>query len=196
MNIIKQCSIEHMEAIKGLVRGRNSLMRVLYEEDPDAKAIRILSNPSIFVFGKFDGEELISIISAYEWPGLPYYTIDNLYVKAGYQKFFSLEKSGFADILTKIVCFMEERGRFTFYFVRAHIKKWVIRDRNLEEFRRLSPEFNLYDYTIEEVVEPNMQSKYKAHRELLGNVTRPIKTVVIRCTLPDRLRTLHETLTE
>ena len=185
-----QCENNKLEIIS-LISGRNSIMRQASDMINQAtEKFNIFIKYESLLFGYYDEDKLISFLTSTPWRGLPYYTISNFFVQQGSINYFTLKNSGVIDLLTETVKHMENKGLYTFYYVRSE-DHWPIKNKKRKNlgFSIQWPDYKKYVVTMEEMIEPGQRSRYETHDLLLGGVnTSDLRRVIVRYTLPHELR--------
>lgn len=173
-----------------IISTRTTLMRSAFDwKDKIQDKIKVLKDNNCLVFGCFDDDTLISFFSVMPWKRMPYYTMSNFFVRTGTVSYFSVKNSGVSDLLETSIKHMENLNYYTFYFSRAE-DNWSIKNKRKNNlgFESLCPAYARYIRTIEEIIDKGHVSKYEMHRKMIGDDPVLLKSVVIRCTLPNELR--------
>lgn len=180
----------YLAQVKEIFLQHDQLKRGSYVsgEDEFHQRIKRLKDKNSIFCGYFINDVLTTLITVTEWSHLPFYTINNLYVRKGFTRFFDLKKSGLGEILDTVVAHEEKKERYTFYFSRMRKKKWQqgMTRRTVNEF---SPQYlSRYEFFIEEVVPAFTRSSFVIHDTLLANKEWPDESIIVRRSLKEEYR--------
>ena len=121
---------------------------------------KILRSNTHQTWGFYNDNKLISFMSAFDFPNLPYYGILNFKVlrSVGY---YSHVTSGYVALMKAVSESKEEQQRYTFFIARSAQRKYDIRQKLHAEHQQADPEFfKKYLRTVEEVVPAGQLSKF------------------------------------
>ena len=128
---------------------------------------KILRSSTHGTWGFYQDGNLISFMSAFDFPNLPYYGVLNFKVikKSNY---FSQVKSGFFALLDHIIKIKESEKRYTCYMTRAIQRNADVRKKLYDEWEKNFPEFfKRYIRTIEEVIPAGQLSQFDYYNKAL-----------------------------
>lgn len=146
-------------------------------------------HPEERVYGWFENDELISIMTVYNFKILPAYLLKN-FKHFLQDNLYNPVKNGLAPMLNDIINIQENSKLYTFYMAKTSDPKRL----NQERLRKLMfndgcPKAKNYTITVEEIVPAGAHSRYGLHYE--GIYFKKImqeETAVIRFTLPQEFR--------
>jgi hypothetical protein len=128
---------------------------------------KILRSNTHSTWGFYKDEILISFMSSFDFPNLPYYGVLNFKVVKG-TNYFSQVKSGFFALLNHITKVKEGEKRYTFYMTRAIQRNADVRKKLYNEWEKNFPEFfKKYTRTIEEVIPAGQLSQFDYYNKAL-----------------------------
>jgi len=128
---------------------------------------KILRSNTHSTWGFYKDGILISFMSSFDFPNLPYYGVLNFkVVKAS--NYFSQVKSGFFALLDHITKVKEGEKRYTFYMTRAIQRHADVRKKLYDEWEKnFSEFFKKYIRTIEEVIPAGQLSQFDYYNKAL-----------------------------
>jgi hypothetical protein len=150
---------------------------------------KILRSSTHETWAYYQDEKLISFMSSFDFPNLPYYGILNFKVIKN-TNYFSQIKSGYIDLFNTITEHKEQQQRYTFFVTRAIQRNTDVRKRLFDEWQKYAPEFfNRYLRTIEEVIPAGSLSKYEYfNRALLRDKVYDNDMLIMKWTCRNEFR--------
>ena len=145
-------------------------------------SLGIFAREKHLVHGHFVNNELTSMISSQELKSMPSYILKN-YKHFSPSNYFSPKKNGWDMLLTSVIEHYEAKNIYSFYAMQG-----ADETRNFN-MRKLVKILWNYEYSIEEYVPANSQSKYELHNQTMyGGKTISADTIVNRysCRQPFR----------
>ena len=120
---------------------------------------KMLSLPAHTTYGCYDDDNLISYMTFFDFPNLPYYGATNFKVLKKFN-YYDQVKNGFIKLLD--VCDIKEKeGRYSMLLGRAVYRKVDNRKKILRQFALEAPNFwKKYIRTIEEYIPAGQASQY------------------------------------
>jgi len=164
MNIVKKITIEDLNYISEVLPegqhrlgfGTSSVSKQEYLNYTE----KILRSQTHTTWGFFNNADMVSFMSSFDFPNLPYYGLLNFKVLQT-STYYSQVKSGFIDLINFISEQKEAEQRYTFFVTRAVLRRVDARKKLFDEWKNHAPDlYKKYLRTIEEVVPAGQLSKF------------------------------------
>lgn len=163
------------------------------------KSFRLYVNgdPTMGAYGVFDDNKLIAFSTYNIWTTLPYWTMGLFYIDTSY--IATVHNIGIAETLkSALVEYAESNRVYTAFSIAtinaAGMRAW--QHSNLRDSDTITPLWAgnqlRYDITIEEIIPPFAQSKYRTFSQMLGITEgcNSVPLVVTKWSLLNKYRTL------
>jgi hypothetical protein len=162
---IKQLTISDLPLIDSLIDDRPQRIGFgntkVSRSDYIEMTSKMLTLPAHTTYGCYDDEDhsLISYMTFFDFPNLPYYCATNFKVLKKFN-YYDQVKNGFIKLLD--VCEIKEKeGRYSMFVGRSIYRNVDNRSRIFKQWTSEAPEFwKRYTRTIEEYVPAGQNSKY------------------------------------
>jgi hypothetical protein len=167
---IKKISIDYFDTIKQSIDDNDQRIGFgktkIGKEDYLKFTEKILKSNAYQTYGYFLDNELISYISNFNFPNLPYHGFTNFKVIKKFN-FYNGTDNGMWRLTVHIASLKEQENYYSFYVART-VKSAKLAERIHISSKRNFPQFyEKYIYTIEEFIPPKTPSKYEYFNKAL-----------------------------
>ncbi len=141
-----------------------------------------LQNRNLCYVGCYELDKMIGCLSGYKWTSLPYYTVENLYIRSS-QKSPVTFKKNLDGMLSLLVTQMEKDERFTFFAITAldYVPKSVLHNENEQSnFGEFVQALKGYRFCTEAIIPANTLPKFETYKRIMGGRTWNVNLVIRR----------------
>jgi hypothetical protein len=131
---------------------------------------------------------LVSSLSYFRFPSLPYYLVGQYVQKPGFMIRFSWKNNPAIKMMDMILDKMEAEERFTWYYTRS-IMRWPAHMRKKgNDFFSNSPRCQRYNRFLEEIIPAGQPTKFELHKKMIPSNVWKYDVIVVKCCLKNDFR--------